>query len=133
MGFTFTNDSKKFVPEEERNNGNFLCKALMLELDWVSHHDTRPGIYHVVKLSIFFMSACFEIMMFFTQVIDQKALTFCSLFDTFLILAWYLKINTTIYLDGVAVSDRRMILRSWLSSTSLWDGITLIPFEVLLE
>ena len=75
-----------------------------------------------------YVSFCFVTLQFFMFSVD-RAFTVVAFCDSYLIIDWYLRINLLIYIDGVAVTDRRMLLKHWLNTRILWDVATLFPFE----
>ena len=50
--------------------------------------------------------------------------------DVYLIFYWYLTLNTPVYINGVNVSDRRLIIADRMKTRMFWDVMTLFPFEV---
>ena len=62
----------------------------------------------------------------------SKTFSSITVFDVYLLLEWYIRINTIMYINGVAVTDRRILLQNWVKTKILWDVITLFPFEVSL-
>ena len=90
------------------------------------------GRFHIVLklISCYFSAMCTIYTCIFLYNEWHCAEAFC---DAYLILCLYIRLNTTVYINGLAVSDRSMLLYHWFSTTVLWDFITLFPFDVSLH
>ena len=90
---------------------------------------TKFGRVHIfLKLLSCYLSSLLTI---YTCCFQFNDWNYCESFcDAYLILCLYIRLNTTCYINGLPISDRRLLFRHWLSTTVLWDIITLFPFDV---
>ena len=106
----------------------YSWKWFFLEHDITPYSRIGSAIMIGRTIALWF-SAYFTILQCLTLSVHE-AFALVTLFDVYLLLDWYIRINSLIYIDGVAVTDRRIVLQDWIKTKSFWDIITLCPFDV---
>ena len=134
MGFHFDNVPTKIrlLSHTQRRRHGCFWRICCLEHDLTNFTFlwSRLGrVYVFLKLFSCYISACLALNQFVFLKLPHT-FPIIALFDAYLVLCLYVRLNTTVYIDSLAISDRKLLFRNWLRTTSFWDAVTLLPFEV---
>ena len=105
-----------------------LWKWCSMELD-ISPYTKLGFTFLIMRMIALYISFWLVSMQCMLMSVDYT-FKMISFFDAYLVMDWYLRINNLLYINGVMVTDRRLLFKNWLSSRIVWDILTLFPFEV---
>ena len=92
---------------------------------------SRLGITLIItRMITLYVSAYFVLLQCMLYSVETGFKIVILVCDVYLIFYWYLTLNTPVYINGVNVSDRRLIIADRMKTRMFWDVMTLFPFEV---